>query len=38
LPDKDKIVSILRMSATRDLTILEMEKMAQQAAAVIGKA
>lgn len=38
LPDKDKIVSILRMSATRDLTILEMEKMAQQAAAATGKA
>lgn len=33
LPDKDKIVSILRMSATRDLTILEMEKVAQAAAA-----
>jgi glutamate dehydrogenase len=26
LPDKDKIASILRMSATRDLTILELEK------------
>ena len=26
LPDKDKIAAILRMSATRDLTILEMEK------------
>lgn len=26
LPDRDKIASILRMSATRDLTILEMER------------
>lgn len=26
LPDKDKIASILRMSATRDLTIIELEK------------
>lgn len=33
LPDKDKIASILKMSATRDLTILEMEKLAQSAAA-----
>lgn len=33
LPDKDKIISILRMSATRDLTILEMERLAQEVAA-----
>ena len=32
LPDKEKIASILRMSATRDLTILELEKkLAEQA-------
>ena len=33
LSDKDKIVSILRMSAARDLTIIEMEKVARAAAA-----
>ena len=33
LPDKDKIASILKMSATRDLTITELERrMAEHAA------
>jgi glutamate dehydrogenase len=37
LPDKDKIASILRMSATRDLTIIELEKRISEAHSGHGK-